>query len=127
MVHTTIPPTVNPGRSSPLGATILDGGANFSVFSRHATAIELLFFDTEDDARPSCVIPLYPTTSRSYHYWHAFVPEIRPGQLSGYRVHGRFDPDSGMRFDPSKVMIDFGRVGPRHPAKPLETQDNWPL
>ena len=110
MIHTTIGPTVNPGRSSPLGATIVDGGANFSVFSRNATAIELLFFDTEDDARPSCVIPLDPTTSRSYHYWHAFVPEIRPGQLYGYRVHGRFDPASGRRFDPSKVLLDpYGR------------------
>jgi len=110
MIHTTIGPTVNPGRSSPLGATIRDGGANFSVFSRNATAVELLFFDTEDDARPSCVIPLDPTTSRSYHYWHAFVPEIRPGQLYGYRVHGRFDPAGGRRFDPSKVLLDpYGR------------------
>ena len=110
MVHTAIPSTVNPGRGSPLGATILDGGANFSVFSRNATAIELLFFDTEDDARPSCVIPLDPTTSRSYHYWHAFVPETRSGQLYGYRVHGRFDPASGRRFDPSKVLLDpYGR------------------
>lgn len=110
MIHTTIRPTVNPGRSSPLGATIRDGGANFSVFSRNATAIELLFFDTEDDPRPSSVIPLDPSTSRSYHYWHAFVPEIRPGQLYGYRVDGRFDPASGRRFDPSKVLLDpYGR------------------
>ena len=56
------------------------------------------------------MIPLDPTTSRSYHYWHAFVPEIRPGQLYGYRVHGRFDPASGRRFDPSKVLLDpYGR------------------
>ena len=110
MTLTAIHPSVTPGRSSPLGAAIVNGGVNFSVFSRNASAMELLLFDREDNAGPSRVIPLDPTTSRSYHYWHAFVPEIRPGQLYGYRVHGRFDPASGRRFDPSKVLLDpYGR------------------
>jgi len=69
-------PIVTPGRSSPLGATIVDGGVNFSVFSRNATGIDLLLFDREDDSRPSRVIPLDPGISRSYHYWHAFVAEL---------------------------------------------------
>ena len=110
-------PHVTPGRSSPLGATIVNGGVNFSVFSRNAAAIELLLFDREDDSRPSRVIPLDPATSRSYHYWHAFVPEIQPGQLYGYRARGQFDPASGMRFDASKVLLDpYGRgvVVPRN-------------
>ena len=103
-------PTVTPGQSSPLGATIVNGGVNFSVFSRNAAAIELLLFEREDDPRPSRVIPLDPVISRSYHYWHAFVPEVEPGQLYGYRARGQFDPASGMRFDANKVLLDpYGR------------------
>ena len=112
-----MPPIASPGQSSPLGATIVNGGVNFSVFSRNAAAIELLLFDREDDATASRVIPLDPVTSRSYHYWHAFVPGLQPGQLYGYRARGQFDPASGMRFDASKVLLDpYGRgvVVPRN-------------
>src|SRR5580704_6495821 len=103
--------------SSPLRATIFHGGANFSVFSRGATAVDLLLFDREDDPRPARVIPFDPLANRAYHYWHTFVPGLRPGQLYGYRVHGPFDPASGMRFDPAKVLLDpYGRgvVVPRN-------------
>ncbi len=101
---------VTPGRSSPLGATVADGGVNFSLFSRSATGVELLFFDREDDTRPSRVIPLDPSTNRTYHYWHVFVPGVEPGQIYGYRVEGPFDPARGMRFDRSKVLLDpYGR------------------
>jgi isoamylase len=127
MAHTATHHTVTPGQSSPLGATIVNGGVNFSVFSRNAAAIELLLFDGEDDARPSRVIPLDPATSRSYHYWHAFVPGLRTGQLYGYRARGQFDPASGARFDPSKVLLDpygrgvavprtYSREAARHPG-----------
>jgi glycogen operon protein len=110
MALTAIRPTVNPGRSSPLGATVVTGGVNFSVFSRNAAAIELLLFDREDDARPPRVIELDPATNRSYHYWHAFVRDIQPGQLYGYRARGPFDPAKGMRFDAGKVLLDpYGR------------------
>ncbi|HUL02272.1 MAG TPA: hypothetical protein VLV16_03450, partial [Gemmatimonadales bacterium] len=94
------------GRSSPLGATIFPDGVNFSVFSRNATGVELVLFDREDDPRPALVIPLDPVVNRTYHYWHVFVPGVPPGQLYGYRVHGPFDPPSGMRFDPAKVLLD---------------------
>jgi isoamylase len=98
------------GRSSPLGATVLPGGVNFSVFSRNASAVELLLFDREDEPRPSRVITIDPATHRTYHYWHVFVPDVQPGQLYGYRVHGPFDPASGMRFDATKVLLDpYGR------------------
>jgi isoamylase len=98
------------GRSSPLGATVVDGGVNFSLFSRTATGVELLFFDREGDARPSRVVRLDPVTNRTYHYWHAFVPAVRPGQIYGYRVHGPSDPARGLRFDPAKVLLDpYGR------------------
>ncbi|MGA7880203.1 MAG: hypothetical protein WCD63_04955, partial [Terrimicrobiaceae bacterium] len=62
------------GRSFPLGATIADGGVTFSLFSRTATGVELLFFDNESDARPSRVMPIDPAANRTYHYWHVFVP-----------------------------------------------------
>ena len=98
------------GRSSPLGATPRGGGVNFSVFSRSATGVELLFFDGADDSRPSRVIAIDPASNRTYHYWHVFVPGVEAGQIYGYRVEGPHDPASGMRFDPGKVLLDpYGR------------------
>jgi glycogen operon protein len=98
------------GRPSPLGATLADGGANFSLYSRTATGVELLFFDREDDARPARVVPLDPVTNRTYYYWHTFVPGVRPGQIYGYRVHGPAEPGKGLRFDPAKILLDpYGR------------------
>jgi glycogen operon protein len=98
------------GRSSPLGATVLDGGVNFSLFSRTATGVELLFFDRDDAAEPARTVRLDPADNRTYHYWHVFVPEVRPGQLYGYRVEGPSDPARGLRYDPAKVLLDpYGR------------------
>jgi isoamylase len=98
------------GWSYPLGATILPGGVNFSIFSRGAFAVELLLFDREDDGRPARVVPIDPAANRTYHYWHVFVPGVQPGQLYAYRARGPFDPTSGMRFDPTKVLLDpYGR------------------
>jgi len=98
------------GGSSPLGATPSPDGVNFSVFSRHATGVELLLFDGVDDTKAASVVRLDPSANRTYHYWHVFVPNVRPGQLYGYRVEGPFDPSSGMRFDPTKVLLDpYGR------------------
>ena len=98
------------GRSSPLGATVFPGGVNFSVFSRNATGVELLLFDQENDAQPARVFAADPVVNHTYHYWHIFVPGVQPGQLYGYRVRGPFEPAAGMRFDPSKVLLDpYGR------------------
>jgi len=94
------------GNSSPLGATLCNGGANFSVFAKHSTAAQLLLFDTADDPEPSRVIDLDPYENRTYHYWHVFVPGVRAGQIYGYRVSGPFDPAKGLRFDPRKVLLD---------------------
>jgi isoamylase len=100
----------NTSLSSPLGATVVEGGVNFSVFSRNATGMELLLFDREDDAKPGRTIRLDPAANRSYHYWHTFVPGVKPGDLYGYRVEGPFAPASGMRFDPTKLLLDpYGR------------------
>jgi glycogen operon protein len=105
------------GQSAPIGATVSDRGVNFSLFSRLATGVELLLFDREEDVAPARVIRIESTTNRTYHYWHAFVPGIRPGQIYGYRVEGANQPANGLRFDPSKVLLDpYGR-GVVVPAK----------
>lgn len=94
------------GRSSPLSATVIDGGVNFTLFSRSAAGLELLFFDREDDARPARVIRFDPSTNRTYHYWHVFIPGARPGQIYGYWAEGPFEPANGTRFDSAKVLLD---------------------
>ena len=79
------------GRSYPLGATVIEGGVNFSLFSRTATGVELLLFDREDDATPSRVVRIDPAINRTYHYWHVFVPGVLAGtdlRLSGRRAVG---------------------------------------
>ena len=99
------------GQAFPIGATAVSGdGVNFSVFSRDAEWVELLLFDREDDARPARVIRIDPVTGRTYHYWHVLVPGVKPGQLYGYRASGPFDPLAGIRFDPTKALLDpYGR------------------
>ncbi len=98
------------GQPWPLGATVQGGGVNFSLFSRTAAGVELLLFDRDDDATPARTVRLDPATNRTYHYWHAFVPGLRPGQLYGYRVHGPAPPAAADRFDPAKVLLDpYGR------------------
>jgi isoamylase len=94
------------GTSSPLGAAVRPDGVNFSVYSKHATAIDLLLFDDVRTARPSRVVRLEPGAHRTYHYWHVFVPDLGPGQVYAYRAYGPFAPDRGLRFDPAKVLID---------------------
>jgi glycogen operon protein len=99
------------GCAHPLGATLTHDGANFSVYSKTATRLELLFFDRADDARPSRVVPIDPSTNRTYHYWHAFVPGVEAGQIYALRAYGPFDPSRGLRFDPSKLLLDpYGRA-----------------
>jgi len=94
------------GTSSPLGAMPSREGVNFSVFSKHATGIELLLFDHVDDPQAARAIRIDPAANRTYHYWHVFVPGLRAGQIYGYRVEGPWDPGQGMRFDPTKVLLD---------------------
>jgi glycogen operon protein len=101
---------MEPGSSSPLGATPSGAGVNFSVFSRHARRVELLLFDDVEGSRPARVIVMDPATNRTYHYWHALVPGVKAGQIYGYRAAGPFDPGRGLRFDPEKVLLDpYGR------------------
>jgi isoamylase len=106
-VETTVPSS---GRSFPLGATPAADGVNFSLFSRHASGVELLFFEDVEDQEPSRVMRLDPYRNRTYYYWHAEVPGLEAGQLYGYRICGPCEPGRGHRFDNSKVLLDpYGR------------------
>jgi isoamylase len=107
---TTAIPGVDLGSSFPLGARVDGAGVNFSVYSKHATAVELLLFDDPDAARPSRTIALEPPHHRTYHYWHAHVSGLETGQIYAYRVHGPDDPGKGLRFNSDKVLFDpYGR------------------
>ena len=76
---------------------------NFAIFSAHATKVELCLFDTTDATRETARIPLPEHTDM---VWHGFLPDARPNQLYGYRVHGPYDPAAGHRFNPNKVVMD---------------------
>src|SRR5215210_6959452 len=92
-----------PGQPYPLGATWDGAGVNFALFSEHAAAVELCLFDSPAAERESRRIQL---TERTDLVWHAYLPEARPGQLYGYRVHGPYEPERGHRFNPHKLLID---------------------
>ncbi len=110
MIDTRTIPT-EPGRSYPLGSTVVADGVNFCVFSKNSTQIELLLFDHVDDTRPATTIRLDPKQNRTFYYWHVFVPGIKPGQLYAYRANGPFVPRKGLRFDGDKVLLDpYGKA-----------------
>jgi len=92
-----------PGRPYPLGATWDGAGVNFSIFSEHATGVELCLFDGHGGNEETVRIRLAEQTDQ---VWHVYLPEIRPGQRYGYRVHGPYDPANGHRFNPAKLLLD---------------------
>ncbi|MDQ3898856.1 MAG: glycogen debranching protein GlgX [Actinomycetota bacterium] len=101
-----------PGRPQPLGATVLDGGVNFSVYSEYAWTVQLLLFPGEDATEPDRVFTLDGEVNHSFHFWHCFVPGIGPGQLYAFRMDGPKDTShSGCRFNPNKVLIDPYALG----------------
>jgi len=92
-----------PGSPRPLGATWDGEGTNFAIFSEHATAVDLCLFGTADAATETARIRLGERTDQ---VWHAYLPDVRPGQLYGYRVHGPWRPNDGHRFNPAKLLLD---------------------
>jgi isoamylase len=92
-----------PGDPNPLGATWTGVGVNFALFSEHAERVELCLFDSVDATKESARIELL---EQSDMVWHGFLPDARPNQLYGYRVYGPYDPRSGHRFNPNKVVMD---------------------
>ncbi|MHB8899241.1 MAG: glycogen debranching protein GlgX [Thermoguttaceae bacterium] len=97
-----------PGRPYPLGATWDGSGVNFAIYSEHAVGVDLCLFDSVADTSESRSLSL---THQTDLVWHCYLPDARPGQLYGYRVHGPYDPKAGHRFNPHKVLLDpYARV-----------------
>src|ERR1700744_1802031 len=89
-----------PGRAYPLGATYDGAGTNFAVFSEVAERVELCLFDA-DDNESRVILP-----EVDGFIWHAYIPNIEPGQRYGYRVYGPYDPQAGLRCNPNKLLVD---------------------
>jgi len=91
------------GYPYPLGATWLGNGVNFALFSETATSVELCLFDNIEASEENIRIPV---TEHTDQVWHLFLPDLRPGQLYGFRVSGPYDPERGLRFNSSKLLLD---------------------
>src|SRR5438270_7525924 len=91
------------GYPYPLGATWTGNGVNFAIFSEHATGVELCLFDSIEATEENIRIPVHERTDQ---VWHVFLPDMRPGQLYGLRVSGPYDPERGLRFNSSKLLLD---------------------
>ncbi|WP_210464813.1 glycogen debranching protein GlgX [Rufibacter roseolus] len=92
-----------PGKPFPLGATYDGEGVNFALYAHNAIGVELCLFDSPDAPKESARLKM---EERSYEVWHTYVPELKPGQLYGYRVYGAYEPEEGHRFNPNKLLID---------------------
>jgi isoamylase len=103
------------GYPYPLGATWLGNGVNFAIFSETATSVDLCLFDSVDALQENMRIPV---TEHTDQVWHVFLPDVKPGQLYGYRVNGPYDPKHGMRFNSSKLLLDPY-------AKAIAGEINW--
>jgi glycogen operon protein len=106
--------SILPGRAHPLGATWDGAGTNFAIYSEHAEWVELCLFD-EPNAPETARIRL---PERTTYVWHGYIHGLQPGQLYGYRVHGPFQPNEGLRFNSNKLLIDPY-------AKALAGQVDW--
>lgn len=91
-----------PGKSYPLGATWDGEGVNFALFAEHADKVELCLLDGSGRQERQRI----ELGEQTDQIWHAYLPEVRPGQLYGYRVHGPYRPEEGHRFNPHKLLLD---------------------
>jgi len=102
----TQPPfSVESGSPHPLGATPSPAGVNFSIASSDATGVDLLLFSAHDELEPFQTIRFDPYINKTFHFWHVFVRDLKPGVHYAYRVDGLFD-SAGHRFNKSKVLLD---------------------
>jgi glycogen operon protein len=99
---TTDQPTVliRPGTPAPLGATWDGKGTNFALYSENASGVELCLFDEQGQETR------HPLKEQTAFVWHGYLPGVKPGQRYGYRVHGEYAPDQGLRFNPNVVLLD---------------------
>jgi isoamylase len=89
-----------PGSAYPLGATFDGNGTNFALFSEAAERVELCLFEENGEETKVELIEV------DAYVWHAYLPHVQPGQRYGYRVHGEYDPASGKRANPNKLLLD---------------------
>ncbi|GAB4334511.1 MAG: hypothetical protein Kow0099_06570 [Candidatus Abyssubacteria bacterium] len=90
-----------PGKPYPQGATIAEVGVNFALYAQNASGVELCLFNDVNGEEIRIGI-----TEKTADVWHCLLPEIKPGQLYGYRVHGPYEPSHGHRFNPAKLLLD---------------------
>ena len=106
--------TILPGKPYPQGASWDGMGVNFAIFSEGAKAVELCLYEDDTSEEPEHIF--LPESFGGV--WHGYVSTLKPGQLYGYRVHGPYEPEQGLRFNPAKLLIDPY-------AKALSGQVNW--
>lgn len=94
---------IYPGNPYPLGATWDKKGVNFALYAENATGVELCLFDAEKGKKETHRIRF---TERSHQIWHIYIPDLKPGQLYGFRVSGPYEPQNGHRFNANKLLID---------------------
>ncbi|MET7438236.1 glycogen debranching enzyme GlgX, partial [Streptomyces sp. NPDC005568] len=97
-----------PGTPTPLGARFRVGpdgvaGTNFALWAGGAEAVDLCLFDERGGGASEIRVKL---TELTHEIWHGFVPGVLPGRRYGYRVHGRWDPWTGARWNPAKLLLD---------------------
>jgi isoamylase len=90
-----------PGRSYPLGATIREDGTNFALFASNAEAVELILLDEAGG-----MLAAYDLVEQTDLVWHGLIPHVGPGTRYGYRVHGAYDVNRGLRHNPNKLLLD---------------------
>jgi isoamylase len=95
--------SVLPGKIHPLGASWDGIGVNFALYSASAQKVELCLFDSPEAKTESQRIEMFEQTDM---VWHCYLPDMQPGQLYGYRVHGPWEPAKGHRFNPNKIVLD---------------------
>ncbi len=102
------PYSVTIGHRYPAGATAGEDGTNFCIFSRHATAVQLLLYEKPDSRNPFQVIDLDPVVNSNFFFWHVFVEGMNGQEKISYtwKVDGPKDGDPGYRFDPSVELLD---------------------
>jgi len=106
------------GKALPLGASITHGGVNFALFTRNATAVTLVVFESADKDSPRIEIPLDKNTHKTGNVWHCFIRGLQAGTCYLYRVDGPYFPEKGLRFNPHKTLIDPY-------AKALTSTNDW--
>ena len=123
--------TAEAGKALPLGASLSNEGVNFAIFSRNATAVTLIVFESADPNSPWTEIPLNKKENKTGNIWHCFIKGLKEGTCYLYRADGPYFPEKGQRFNPHKTLLDpyakaitdlskwdFGKSSGYDPAKP---------